>query len=110
MGGGRAFCLLLPLPGDIRQLVVVVHRAVLLTRSDITVPRAGYGGDYDSHSRSVIYTTALGIIHGGRRRGETGPADRTKRRDEDFGQRGPVTESLLSRPSGPRSKVLVPPN
>src|SRR5437879_8685336 len=69
MGGGRAFCLLLPLPGDIRQLVVVVHRAVLLTRSDITVPHAVYGGDYDSHSRSVIYTTALGIIHGGRRRG-----------------------------------------
>src|SRR5438445_13862765 len=99
MGGGRAFCLLLPLPGDIRQLVVVVHRAVLLTRSDITVPRAVYGGDYDSHSRSVIYTTALGIIHGGRRRGEDGRPSET----------GPVTQSLLSRSSGPGPRGLHPP-
>src|SRR3989475_7900525 len=29
---------------------------------------------------------------------ESNPADRTRRRDEDFGLRGPVTEALLSRP------------
>src|SRR2546426_8152712 len=31
----------------------------------------------------------------------TEPVDPTRRRDEDFGRRGPVTESLLSRPPGP---------
>ena len=57
MGGGPAFCLLLPLPGDIRLPVVIEHRS-LLTRGAITVPHAPYGGDHGRHSGSVTYTTA----------------------------------------------------